>query len=145
MQVTRGTDYGVRVMCHLASMPLGTRVKIDGLAEAAEVPKSFLSKILQRLVGAGLIHSQRGADGGFELARSPASISLLDVVTALEGPLALNSCLMATDRCHRQPWCPVHLVWAEAQVRMAEVLSGAKLDKLATDNLQRRPLVREEW
>lgn len=130
MQIKRGTDYGVRVMCHLAMLPPGRRATLEVLAMSTEVRASFLSKILQRLAAARLVHSSRGVSGGFELARPATSITLLDVIVALEGPLSLNMCLMATDNCHRQPHCPVHQVWAQAQARMAEVIGAATLDTL---------------
>lgn len=131
MQIARGTDYAVRVVCHLATLPPRTRIKIGELARVAEVPTSFLSKILQRLTASGLVHSRRGSAGGFELARPASAMSLLDVVVSLEGELALNMCLSASDRCHRQPWCAVHQVWAEAQSRMVEVLRAATIDQIA--------------
>ncbi len=67
MQLTRAADYAVRVMIHLASLPVGTVVSKTLLAKATEAPESFLSKILQMLARAGLIRAQRGVVGGFSL------------------------------------------------------------------------------
>ena len=72
MQLTRAADYAVRVMIHLAKLPDGTRVNRDGLAEAADVPTHFLSKVLQILVRARLIAAHRGTSGGFSLAIPPS-------------------------------------------------------------------------
>lgn len=93
MQVTRTADYGVRAMMHLAALGGGTRASAAAVAAAADVPPSLMSKILQRLASTQLVVSHRGKEGGFELARPAAQISLLDVLVALEGPLCLNVCL----------------------------------------------------
>ena len=69
-------DYGVRVMVHLGTQPKGKRISIKALAEAAAAPKSFLSKVMQRLVTSRLVNSHRGANGGFELALPPGDITM---------------------------------------------------------------------
>lgn len=102
MQLTRAADYAVRVMIHLATLPEGTRVQRNALAEATDVPESFMSKVLQGLVRARLVVSRRGVEGGFELAKDAEQISLLNVVEAIEGPIQLNFCLGSADACERQ-------------------------------------------
>jgi Rrf2 family protein len=131
MQLTRAADYAVRVMIHLAGLPPGTRVSRDDLAQAAECPEQFLSKVLQGLARSGLIVSHRGNTGGFELPANRRSASMLDVVEAIEGPTHLNICTGLADACSRQSWCPAHLVWAEAQEAMTKVLQTATIDRLA--------------
>src|SRR5690242_5986690 len=113
MQLTRAADYATRVMVHLAQLPSGTRASLQALAEAVDVPEQFLSKVLQMLGRNRLIHSQRGAAGGFALAADPEQVSLLEVVEAVEGPIRLNLCLGPGEGCERKSWCAVHLVWIE--------------------------------
>ena len=132
MQIKRGTDHAARAMCHLAALPRGRRARLEDVAAAVDVPASSLSKIMQRLASAGLILSTPGATGGFELARPARQISLLEVITAFEGPLTLNLCIAAPELCRRKPYCPVHCVWIEAQARLLEVLTAATLDTLVT-------------
>lgn len=131
MQLTRAADYAVRVMIHLAGLPPGTRASRAQLAEAAECPEQFLSKVLQGLTRAGLMVSHRGNTGGFELPEKHRSATLLQVVECIEGPIRLNSCLDDDQSCTRRGWCPGHLVWAEAQRTMLEVLGRASLQDLA--------------
>lgn len=131
MQLTRAADYGVRVMMHLAGLPRGTRVTHPELAAAVEVPESFLSKVLQALAKSALILSHRGSQGGFELAVSPADVSVLDIVEAIQGPMRLNVCLASQAACGRLPLCAAHFVWQEAQAAMVAVLMDATLAKLA--------------
>jgi Rrf2 family protein len=131
MQITRASDYAVRVMIHLAGLPLGSTVRQSELSKATEVSGHFLSKVLQQLVHAGLIRSQRGAGGGYALAISGGSVSLLDVVEAIEGPMRLNQCLEEGPSCDRKFWCPAHQVWAEAQAAVTNVLGGTSIATLA--------------
>jgi len=131
MQITRASDYAVRVMIHLASLPLSSTIRQSELSKATEVSGHFLSKVLQQLVRAGLIRSQRGAGGGYALAIAASSVSLMDVVEAIEGPVRLNQCLEEGPSCDRKVWCPAHRVWAEAQAAVTNVLAGASMAELA--------------
>ncbi len=127
MQLTRAADYAVRVMIHLASLPEGTIVSKNLLAEETEAPESFLSKILQMLARAGLIRAQRGVVGGFSLLPRGAQASLLDVVESIDGRIALNVCLISEASCQRYCGCAVHEVWRQAQSAMLSVLREAKI------------------
>lgn len=139
MQLTRAADYGVRVMIHLANNGLpGKRSSLTDLADAAEVSPAFLSKVLQRLVRAGLVTSRRGKRGGFELLERGRAASLMDVLSALDGVPALNVCLVDGGGCHRSTWCAAHPVWVEAQARMREVLTAASLQTVARESRERQ-------
>jgi Rrf2 family protein len=127
MQLTRAADYAVRVMTHLATQPMGTVVSKSILAKELEAPESFLAKILQALVHAGLIEARRGVDGGFLLLERGAQASLLDVVESIDGPIALNICLNAEVSCTRAQGCAAHRVWRRAQEAMLAVLREAKI------------------
>jgi Rrf2 family protein len=131
MQLTRAADYAVRVMIHLAGLPLAARASRAELAQAADCPEQFLSKVLQNLTRAGLVASHRGNTGGFELPVMHASASILEIVEAIEGPIRLNLCLVSDHSCTRQSWCPAHAVWAKAQDAMIEVLRNTSIAELA--------------
>ena len=138
MQLTRGADYGVRVMVQLASSEPGERMSLGQLAEAADAPPAFLSKVLQQLVRTGMVVSHRGKRGGFSLANHGSNPSLLEIVDALDGLPPLNDCLKTTEPCERAVWCGAHVVWVEAQSRMRGVLADAKLDTLVQMTRTRR-------
>jgi Rrf2 family protein len=139
MQLTRAADYAIRVMIHLAGLPPETRASRAELAEAAECPEQFLSKVLQSLTRAGLVLSHRGNTGGFELPNVHRAASLLEVVEAIEGPIRLNICLNSERSCARQEWCPAHDVWVDAQAAVARVLRDATISNLALEVAERRP------
>jgi Rrf2 family protein len=131
--LTRAADYAVRVMIHLAALPPGTRVQRAALAEATGVPESFLSKVLQGLVRASMIVSRTGLNGGFELIAPPNNTSMLDVVEAIDGPVALNTCVSAGQSCERQKFCAAHFVWLDAQEAVTRVLRSASIASLAAE------------
>jgi Rrf2 family protein len=126
-------------MIHLAGLPLGTRASRAELAEAAECPEQFLSKVLQNLTRAGLVISHRGNTGGFELPESHHAATMLQIVEAIEGPLRLNVCLGPEEACPRRHVCPAHCVWAEAQSAMADVLRRASIGELARRAVAMKP------
>ncbi len=134
MQLTRAADYAVRVMIHLASLPPGTRLPLNTLAAAVNVPESFLSKVLQSLTRAGLVASRRGTDGGFTLATGTNGTSMLDVIQAIDGPIQLNVCLAHDGSCDRSGTCPAHPVWVRAQEALIKVLSEAKLGEMGAQS-----------
>lgn len=122
MVITRATEYAVRTVVFLAQQPKNEIVLKKDICRTQEVTPAFLTKILQPLIKAGIVSSQRGVGGGFLLARDPNQITLLDILQAEEGQLKLNHCLVDTNLCHRDAYCSAHEVWYEAQNEMAEVL-----------------------
>lgn len=138
MQITRATDYAVRVMVHLAADAEGRKTQLSELAAAVGVRENFLSKILQRLVHQGLVSSHRGTGGGFCLKVAPGKLTLLQVIEAMEGPTQLNVCLGDGPTCERRTWCGVHPVWQKAQTSLAQVLSSVSIAQLAEETASNR-------
>ncbi len=122
MVITRATEYAVRTVIYLAQQPKNDIVLKKDICRTQEVTPAFLTKILQPLIKAGIVSSQRGVGGGFLLAKDPGEINMLDVLQAEEGQLKLNHCLVDTSACHRDGYCSAHEVWHDAQREMAEVL-----------------------
>lgn len=131
MQITREGDYGIRSVLYLARQPYNKISYVNEISEEYNIPRSFLAKILQKLVKAKIVRSYRGVKGGFSLARPAREISMMDVLEAVEGKLYLNICLMDKKKCGFSKHCPVHSVWVNAQSKVAEVLKKANFDDLA--------------
>jgi len=141
VRLTRAGEYAIRGMVYLAQQHATEGLTLIGeVARAEKVSSSFLAKIFQSLSRAGLVESQRGAAGGVALGRPAHEISLRDIVEAVEGPVALNRCLVLDDPCERAETCPVAPVWREAQKRLLAVLESATLDKF--DGRWRPPALR---
>ena len=131
MVITRATEYAVRTVIFLAKQPQGEIVLKKDICRTQDVTPAFLTKILQPLIKAGIVSSQRGVGGGFLLARNPRDINLLDLLEAEEGPLKLNHCLLKEGTCERDVLCSAHQVWSEAQTEMIRVLKKHSIADLA--------------
>ncbi len=142
LQLTKTGEYSVRAMLHLAAKPSGAVVPIGEISKQWDIPEEFLRKIVQLLSKSGLILSRRGAGGGIELARPAEEISLLEVIEAAEGKLALNKCLLEVGACPHDAWCAVHQVWSEVQQEMEEILHGKSLAALVAQSATRRQQLR---
>src|SRR5208337_3129433 len=121
MEITRETDYAIRCVLYLC----GKREEVTMIGEIAsemEVPRSFLAKILQKLARASLVKSFRGVKGGFQLARLPEELSLLDVMEAIEGEVSMNVCALDQSLCGRSKTCSVHPVWVEITKDFRKIL-----------------------
>jgi Rrf2 family iron-sulfur cluster assembly transcriptional regulator len=131
LQLTRGGEYAIRAMTYLARYPVGHVSSLHDVGQAQDIPESFLAKIFQSLVHAGLATSQRGAHGGFSLARTAGQISVRQVIEAVDGPIALNGCVLYPEECRRSSGCTMHAAWEVAQERLMAVLDDVTLEKLS--------------
>ena len=124
MQLTMTGEYAIRAMVHLAGLEPGTIAQISDISRKWNIPEKFLRKIVARLCRSGLIKSHRGVHGGVSLSRPADQITLLEVVEQIEGPLALNKCLVDEDFCSRITVCAVHDTWNETQAKLKEMLAS---------------------
>ena len=129
MQFTRASDYAVRVASYLTNAN-GSISRSQDIAAATQIPESFLAKILGQLSRAGIVRSHRGARGGFSLAVEAPTLTLLDVVEAMEGPLRLNLCA-TPDPCVYMENCPIQTAWQEAETSLRESLRSRRIVDLA--------------
>jgi Rrf2 family protein len=122
MQITRQADYALRAILFLARLQPNQRAATAQIAEVQNIPPSFLAKIISQLSIAGLIHTSRGARGGVTLSRPAKDISMLEVVEAIDGPVALNDCTLNPALCPFGESCPIHEVWCVTQVDLVKKL-----------------------
>jgi Rrf2 family protein len=132
MRLTSLSDYAVVLLAAAARYPGGARLSATLLAAETGVPLPTAQKLTGRLAAAGLLVTARGAGGGFRLTRSAANISLADIVEAVEGPIALATCVdMSRHDCALEGACAVrpHMSIVNGVVRGA--LAGVSLDQLS--------------
>lgn len=129
MQITKQTDYAIRCLLYL-SREKNRVVLVDEIAREMSIPKSFLAKILQRLTKVGILKSFRGVKGGFQLARKTGQISLLDVIEAIQGSIAMNKCAVDKKTCKFSSYCTVHPVWVELRKKVEQHLKKINFHKL---------------
>ncbi len=144
MVITRATEYAVRTVIYLAQQPKDEIVLKKDICRTQDVTPAFLTKILQPLIKAGIVSSQRGVGGGFLLARGPEEITMLDVLQAEEGQLKLNHCLLDSESCARDIFCSAHDVWTEAQTEMARVLKRYTVADLVRQQQVKLEKVRQQ-
>ena len=129
--ISRQTDYAVRVVLHLACLEKGAQVSIAEISESRSLPMPFVRRLIKPLVTRGILVSARGSSGGIRLARPAGEISLLDVVQAMEGGMALNHCADADKGCPLSHSCPVQSVWVGATSVLERHLEQVHFDSLA--------------
>lgn len=126
-------DYAVVIMSAAARHCGGVRVSAGQLAEETGVPVPTVQKLVSRLTGAGLLRSSRGAGGGLRLARPPAAISIADIVEAVEGPIALTTCLEGKHDCTLESACHVRPHWPQVNAALRGALAQVSLTQLAEE------------
>jgi Rrf2 family transcriptional regulator, iron-sulfur cluster assembly transcription factor len=134
MELTRKGEYAIRGIIYLARQPRGRVSLVGEIASSMNVPKTFLSKILQDFTRVGLVTSFRGTGGGFMLARPAEGITLREVVEAVEGPILPNRCLLGTGTCSQDETCKVHPVWRKVQGEIGSILDGVMIADLARED-----------
>ena len=142
IRITRLTDYGIVLLTHFARHPERLTRNAPEIAAAAHLPLPTVSKILKILAREGLLVPHRGAKGGFSLARSPQDITVTDIISALEGPIALTECnVHGSDRCGIESLCPVSTNWRRINRAVLDALSGLTLAKMASPRPALLPLL----
>jgi len=147
-RLSKTTDYGIVLMAQLASEARhvshvshpskegwGNRAQnARELAEASDLPVPMVSKILKALTREGLLVSQRGSKGGYNLAKAPEDLTVAEMIRVLEGPVALTDCAIGPSLCEHELVCAVREPW---QV-ISRVVERALADVTLADLVQRR-------
>lgn len=141
LRVTKLTDYATVVLTVLAARR-GQVLSASELAEAAGLEAPTVAKLLKPLAQAGLVVGLRGANGGYRLAREAAQISLIQIVEAMEGPLAITDCSNDHSTCGIAGQCSVRSQWRLINDVLADALRRVSLEQMLTpaDTQPRRPL-----
>jgi len=135
--VSRSTDYAVRIALHLACQEEGELASLPDLASARRLPLPFVRRIAAQLAEAGIVRSVRGPRGGIALARPASEVTLLDVVTAMEGRQCASDCQEAPEGCPFGQTCPVRDVWSSTTALLENHLRQARLSDLAAAQAHR--------
>jgi len=131
IKVSRLADYGVVLACHIAGHHGQCHNAYD-LAETTGLPAPTVSKLLAALAKAGILISIRGAKGGYRLARGADQITAADIVTAVDGPIALTVCLEQGDGvCDVESLCPTRRGWHRLNEAIRAALASVPLSELA--------------
>lgn len=105
-------EYALQALHLLAESHEGGTLSAEQIAQRLDIPKEFISKILQSLAKSGFVNSQRGNTGGFKLGRNPEDISLMDIVENIDGTGAFENCVIGKLECNSEEPCSMHDTWA---------------------------------
>lgn len=137
LRISKLTDYATVIMSFLALDPLGV-FSATRIAKEVYLSNPTVSKILKILSEAGLVKSFRGIGGGYQLARSTKEITVAEVVSAIEGSLAMTECC-ATNSCALDSWCAIKENWQIINKIILEALGRVTLHDM-THSLKKHPL-----
>jgi Rrf2 family transcriptional regulator, cysteine metabolism repressor len=131
MNISSKSRYALRALVELDLRTAGAAhpVRVSDLASQRELPEQFLEQLFAALRRAGVLRSHRGVGGGFTFARSPDLVTVLDVVTALDGPLSVAAC--TEGDCDLEDFCGAAAVWRDAEAAFEGVLAACTVADLA--------------
>jgi Rrf2 family protein len=135
MRISAKADYAVRAAAELAVSDRGQPMKAEQIARAQGIPLKFLLNILNELKLGRIVQSHRGAQGGYSLARAPESITLAEVIRAVEGPLANVHESFPEDLHYQGAAVPLRDVWIAVRASLRAVLERVTLADLASGTL----------
>ncbi|MBI4912049.1 MAG: Rrf2 family transcriptional regulator [Acidobacteria bacterium] len=129
--IGRQTDYAARLLLHLACLEPEAQVTIAEVAAQRGLPAAFVRRLVGKLTRAGLLASVRGMGGGIRLARPASQITLLDLVQAMEGGVAINHCVDNLQSCPLALHCPVQSAWSDVTRSLESSLKEVTFARLA--------------
>jgi Rrf2 family protein len=107
LKLTKRSDYGLIALTHLALTRPGGSASAKEIAETYGIPLPLLAKVLQALARRGLLESAHGTNGGYRLSRDPHTISALEVIRTIDGPVTLTSCSASGQECGQSGKCTI--------------------------------------
>jgi len=131
LRISKLTDYGIVLLAHFAGEPEGTARSAREMSEVTGLPAPVVSKMLKTLAGAELLHSHRGAKGGYSLAREPRLLTVAEILERLEGPIAVMECSAGPGHCDVEASCQVRAPWQRINHAILGTLERVTLAELA--------------
>ena len=129
MKISTRSRYGVRMMLALAKNYGKGSLFLKDIAKTEDISEKYLSQIIIPLRGVGLVHSIRGAHGGYKLAKEPAKITMKDIVDVLEGERLID-CVKDYAACSRMGSCASRDIWRLLEGKISDILASITLEKL---------------
>lgn len=127
MRVSTKGRYGLRTLMDIAMHQAKGPVTLNDIAQRQDISVKYLWQVINPLKTSGLLSVTRGAKGGYVLARRPEKITMLEVMTTLEGPVSLVDCLSKKEACNRVDTCVARTVWGELNAALEKAMKGITL------------------
>ena len=126
MNISKSAGYAIHAMTCIGNSRKPMRFVRD-IARKTGLQKPYLAKIVNQLAHDGLVVAKRGYHGGIALARPPGDISLLEIVTAVDGETWTTVCLFGLEKCPAKGQCPAHDRWNEIREKLTDILRKTTL------------------
>jgi FeS assembly SUF system regulator len=134
LRLSKKADYALIAMKHLALREGRGSSSAREIAEEYAIPVELMAKVLQRLARRGLLTSQQGTRGGYQLARGSGSISVADVIQAIDGPLTVTACSAHNDRCGQFAKCNIRDPLWKIRERIISALATCSVSEMAAES-----------
>ena len=131
--LSRACEYGIQATIYLAKKPEREYTLIREISKGLSIPHHFLGKIMQTLVKKGILTSHKGPKGGLALSKKPEEITMMDVVTAIDGTDSITRCIMGSKKCDENSTCPLHVAWCDNLEKIKLMFLHKSLSQLVHD------------
>lgn len=130
MKISTKGRYGVRILLDLALHDSAVPRQIHDIALSQQISEKYISRLIIALRRAKMIRSIRGAKGGYQLCRDPESVTLLDIIEVMEGPLSIVDCVRSPRKCARSGACPSRQIWDRLTADISEAMQKITLQDI---------------
>ena len=134
LKLSKKSDYALIAVRHLATHGAEQSHSATDIAEVCGISAPLLAKVLQRLAKHGLVTARHGSSGGYQLARHPKDISAFEVVSALDGPLMITSCVTSHGDCYQSNTCTVREPLRKVNESILQVLRGVSISQMSEES-----------
>lgn len=130
MKISTKGRYGLRILLDLA-LHSGEKLRlIRDIAQSQQISEKYISRLIIDLRRAGMVKSVRGSKGGYELAKAPQEITLLDVVEVMEGALSIVDCVREPGQCSRNQGCATREIWRKLNAEIRDAMQKVTLQEI---------------
>ena len=130
MKISTKGRYGLRILIDLATHDPEKPRMLKDIAKSQQISEKYISRLVIDLRRAKLIRSVRGINGGFHLAKSPESITLLEILETMEGPISVVDCVRSPEKCTRNALCPARDIWQKLNDGIRELTGEITLEDI---------------
>ena len=135
LRLSKKADYALMAMKHLALTRVAPSASAREIAEQYDIPIELMAKVLQRLVRSGLLQSTQGTRGGYTLSRAAASISVADVIQAIDGPMTVTACSTENNDCDQYGKCSIRDPLWQIRERIVAALGTVTIAEMASEHV----------
>jgi len=133
LKLSKKADYGLIAVKHLATRGANGSWSAADIAEAYGISTPLLAKVLQRLAKKGVVTARHGSSGGYQLARDPSRITALEVISAIDGPFSITSCVTHRGPCDQTSTCTVREPLRRVNESILQVLGTVTISQMSED------------